>query len=132
MIQQSHSWACIWRKQVLSCRKFSHTPFASQKRFLFLRAPMERLLLIKEVRLFLEIISDHETHPPFCYKINLPLPLKKLALFSHLLPLKSSRTLGGSWTQKPLCVPRFLFVGNRLHSASMTFPEFQRAGSNSC
>ena len=32
----------------------------------------------------------------------------------------------------PFCVPHFLFVGNRLHSASMTFPEFQRAGSNSC
>ena len=29
----------------------------------------------------------------------------------------------------PLCVPRFLFVGNRLHLTSMTFPEFQRAGS---
>ena len=28
--------------------------------------------------------------------------------------------------------PVFLLVGNRLHSASVTFPEFQRAGSNSC
>ena len=26
--------------------------------------------------------------------------------------------------------PSFLFVGNRLHSASLTFPEFQRADSN--
>ena len=45
--------------------------------------------------------------------------------------LKPSRTLRGSWAQKPFCVPHFLFAGNRLHSASMTFPEFQRAGSNS-
>ena len=30
-----------------------------------------------------------------------------------------------SWVQKPFCVPHFLFVGNRLHSASMTFPEFK-------
>ena len=28
--------------------------------------------------------------------------------------------------------PFFLFVGNRLHSAYLTFPEFQRADSNSC
>jgi len=26
----------------------------------------------------------------------------------------------------------FLFVGNRLYSASLTFPEFQRADSNIC
>ena len=31
----------------------------------------------------------------------------------------------GSWAQKPFCVPHFLMIGNRLHSASMTFPEFQ-------
>ena len=37
-----------------------------------------------------------------------------------------------NWAQKPFCVPHFLFVGNRLHSASLTFPEFQREGSNSC
>ena len=29
-------------------------------------------------------------------------------------------------------LPHFLSVVNRLHSASMSFPEFQRAGSNSC
>ena len=34
--------------------------------------------------------------------------------------------------QKPFCVPHFLFVGNRLHSNSMTFPESKRADSNSC
>ena len=28
----------------------------------------------------------------------------------------------------PFRGPHFLFVGSRLHSASMTFPEFQRAG----
>ena len=32
----------------------------------------------------------------------------------------------------PFCVPHFLIAGNRFHSASVTFPEFQRAGSNSC
>ena len=29
-------------------------------------------------------------------------------------------------------VPHFLLVGNRFHSASLTFPEYQRADSNSC
>ena len=28
---------------------------------------------------------------------------------------------------KPICVPCFLFLGNRLYSASMTFSVFQRA-----
>ena len=37
------------------------------------------------------------------------------------LILKLNRTLWCSWAQKPFCVPHFL-----------TFPEFQRAGSNSC
>ena len=47
---------------------------------------------------------------------------------SPLLPcliLKLSRALRGSWAQKPFCVPHFLFVGNKLHPASLTFPEFQ-------
>ena len=30
------------------------------------------------------------------------------------------------------CAPHFLITGNRLHSASMTFPEFQWADSSSC
>ena len=30
------------------------------------------------------------------------------------------------------CPPGFLFMGNGLHSASLTFPEFQRPGSKSC
>ena len=46
--------------------------------------------------------------------------------------LKWNRTLSGSWAQKPFCVPHFLITGSRLHSAPMTFPEFQWAGSNSC
>ena len=29
-------------------------------------------------------------------------------------------------------IPHFLITGNSLHSASRAFPEFQRAGSNSC
>ena len=33
---------------------------------------------------------------------------------------------------KSLCVPCFLFVGNRLHPASSAFLEFQKADSNSC
>ena len=44
--------------------------------------------------------------------------------------LKLSRTLWGSQVQIFL-VPCFFFVGNRLHSASLAFPELQRAGSNS-
>ena len=31
----------------------------------------------------------------------------------------------------PFCVPCFLLVGNRLHAASLIFPEFQRADSKS-
>ena len=45
---------------------------------------------------------------------------------------KPSRTLWGSWAQKPFWVPHFLTTGNGLHSASITFPEFQWAGSNCC
>ena len=50
---------------------------------------------------------------------------------SWWMQIKPSRALGGSWAQKPFCVPHFLFLGNRPHSASMTYPKFQRAGSNS-
>ena len=39
--------------------------------------------------------------------------------------MKPSGTLRGSWAKKPFCVPHFLCVGNRVHSAPMTFPEFQ-------
>ena len=45
--------------------------------------------------------------------------------------LRPSRTLWGSWAQAP-CYAHFLIAGNRLHSAPMIFPEFQRAGSNGC
>ena len=34
------------------------------------------------------------------------------------------KTWWGSWVQKPFCIPYFLFAGNRLHSASTTFPGF--------
>ena len=46
--------------------------------------------------------------------------------------LNLSRALWRSWAQKPFCVPHFFFfphfliAGNELHSASMTFPEFQQ------
>ena len=39
--------------------------------------------------------------------------------------MKPSKILWGSWAQKPFCVPPFLIIGNKLHSASMTFSEFQ-------
>ena len=38
----------------------------------------------------------------------------------------------GYWAQKPFCVPHVLNTGNRLNSASKTFPEFQGADSSSC
>ena len=44
-------------------------------------------------------------------------------LIPFLIP---SRTLWGSWAQKPFCGPHFLITGNRLPSASETFPEFQQ------
>ena len=47
------------------------------------------------------------------------------SLTCFTLVLIPSRTLWGSWAQRPFCVPHFLIIGNRLHSASMTFPEFQ-------
>ena len=43
-----------------------------------------------------------------------------------------SRTLWGSWAQRFSVSPCVLITGHRLHSAPMTFPEFQRAGSNRC
>ena len=36
-----------------------------------------------------------------------------------------------SWVQILSMSPHFLFVRNRLHSASLTFPEFQKVNSNS-
>ena len=36
---------------------------------------------MKEVGQFLEIISDHEMNPPFCYKSNLSLLLRELVFF---------------------------------------------------
>ena len=44
--------------------------------------------------------------------------------------LKLSRTMWGSQV-KILFVSHFLFLGNRLHSSSLTFPDFQRADTNS-
>ena len=39
--------------------------------------------------------------------------------------------VGPSWVQIFLCLlPPYLFVGNGFHSASQTFPEFQRTDSN--
>ena len=43
-----------------------------------------------------------------------------------------SRTLRGFWEQMLFCFPHFLMIGNRLHSASMTFLSFQQASWNSC
>ena len=37
----------------------------------------------------------------------------------------------GFLNTNPFCVPYFLSVGNRLHLAYQTFPELQRADSNS-
>ena len=42
----------------------------------------------------------------------------------HHLILIPSRTLRGSWAQKHFNVSQDLIIGNRLHSASKTFPEF--------
>ena len=38
--------------------------------------------------------------------------------------VKPSRTLWGSWAQKPFYAPHLLITGNRPHSASVTSPEF--------
>ena len=46
--------------------------------------------------------------------------------------LKWSRTLCSPPREKSFSYPSFLFVGNRVHSASLTFPEFQTARSNCC
>ena len=54
---------------------------------------------------------------------------------SHSCPVpwvKTERDSMGLWSTDPFCVSCFLFVGYRFHSASLTFPEFQRADPNSC
>ena len=38
----------------------------------------------------------------------------------------------GPWAQSLPVSPIFLIIGNSLYSTSRSFPEFQRAGSNSC
>lgn len=44
-------------------------------------------IAIDQIMRISEIISDHETSPVLCYKINLPLLLRELAPFPlHLLP----------------------------------------------
>ena len=43
--------------------------------------------------------------------------------------MKWSRALWHSWVQKSFCVLYFKILGSKSHSASMTFPEFQRVGS---
>ena len=45
---------------------------------------------------------------------------------------KLNKTQWGFWAQKPICVSCFLFVGNRLYSASMTFSVFQVLLAQSC
>ena len=42
------------------------------------------------------------------------------------------RTLWGSWAQKPLCAPPFLFAEKQASLSILTFPEFHRAESNNC
>ena len=42
------------------------------------------------------------------------------------------RPYGGLLGTNSFHVPHFLFVGNRLHSAFLTFPEFHKAASNKC
>ena len=42
------------------------------------------------------------------------------------------RVLWGSWAQSLFMSPIFLIIGNSLHSASRTFPEYQWADSSSC
>ena len=46
--------------------------------------------------------------------------------------LKWRKTLWGPPRYKSFHVSHFLFVGNRLHSASLTFPESHREDSNRC
>lgn len=48
------------------------------------------------------------------------------------MPMKPSRTLWDLSRQIPPLCPHFVFVGNSLCSASLNFPECQRADSNSC
>ena len=59
--------------------------------------------------------------------------MKCIAFFAYWDKAKLSRTLWGPPGHKSLSVsPVSFFVGNRLHSASITLHEFQRADSNSC
>ena len=67
-------------------------------------------------------------------KVKLNISFRKVILIDNwsLIWVKKTET-----EQSPVgppkykfCVRHFLFVGNRLHSASFTVPEFQRADSN--
>ena len=51
--------------------------------------------------------------------------------FSSYVALVISDPVGLLGTKAFLC-PLFPIVGNRLYSATKTFPDFQRAGSNTC
>ena len=63
------------------------------------------------------------------FPIQTPKLLARCALYHLLIP---SRALWGSWAQSLSVSPISLITGNSLHSASMTFPEFQWADSSSC
>ena len=45
---------------------------------------------------------------------------------------KTEQDSAGLWSRDMFCVLHFLSVGYKLHSASLTFPEFQRVDSNNC
>ena len=50
---------------------------------------------------------------------------------ARVIVMKPSRTLQGPQDPHSLTYSHFLFVGNKFHSTSLTFPELQRAYSNS-
>ena len=51
---------------------------------------------------------------------------------SNLGPLALRTVSLSHWTTREVLSPVSLITGNSLHSASMTFPEFQRADSSNC
>ena len=77
-------------------------------------------------------VSWESAHQPWVSGEPLTTVLLTFSLSSLESLMKQSRTLWALLGTSPSCVLCFWFVGHKLHSASHTFPDIQRADSNSC
>ena len=66
------------------------------------------------------------------YYLSCQTPVLKIEEYQRKGRTEIKKNLVGFSGTNPFSVPHFSFVGNRLYSASRTFPEFQMAGSTTC